>query len=150
MSKKDILCDIDGTLANPEHRLGLIATRPKNWKGFFDASINDPVYEDIAWLVRSLHNLGNNILIVTARPENNREITEKWLHTKAGLEGFYKKMYMREAGDYRDDSIVKEEILAQIRADGYNPYMVLDDRDRVCAMWRKLGIRCLQVKPGDF
>ena len=147
---KVILCDIDGTLANPEHRLALIATRPKNWKGFFDASIDDPVYEDIAWLVKNLKATGNTILIVTARPENNREITEKWLHEKAGLKGVYTKMYMREAGDYRDDSIVKEEILQNIMNDGYAPYMVLDDRDRVCAMWRKLGIRCLQVKPGDF
>lgn len=147
---KVILCDIDGTLANPEHRLGLIKTKPKNWRAFFDASILDPAYEDIVWLVKTLHSAGNTILIVTARSEDEREKTTTWLNDVAGLEGIYEKMYMRESGDYRDDSIVKAEILVKIYDDGYTPYMVFDDRDNVVKMWRNIGIRCLQVKPGDF
>ena len=30
------------------------------------------------------------------------------------------------------------------------PTLVFDDRDRVVAVWRKHGIRCCQVAPGDF
>lgn len=28
--------------------------------------------------------------------------------------------------------------------------MVFDDRDKVVAMWRRQGLTCLQVAPGDF
>lgn len=147
---KVILCDIDGTLANPEHRLHYLKIRPKNWKAFIDEASTDTAYEDIVWLMKTLHGCGNTILIVTARSEDEREKTTEWLDNVAGLSGIYEKMYMRETGDYRDDSIVKTEILVKIYEDGYTAYMVFDDRDRVVETWRKLGIRCLQVKPGDY
>jgi hypothetical protein len=57
---------------------------------------------------------------------------------------------MRKKGDYRDDSIVKKELLDQIRKDGYNPLLAFDDRDRVVKAWRECGIRCLQVAEGNF
>jgi hypothetical protein len=57
---------------------------------------------------------------------------------------------MRPEGERREDCEVKRELLAQIRADGYNPVMVFEDRDRVVAMWREEGLRCLQVAPGNF
>lgn len=147
---KTILVDVDGTLADCEHRLGYVRTKPKNWKAFFEASKFDPPYEDIVWLVKTLHSAGNKILIVTARSENEREMTTTWLREKAGLEGIYERMYMREANDPRDDRVVKKELLEQIYKDGYTPFMVLDDRDGVVAMWREEGVRCLQVRPGDF
>jgi hydroxymethylpyrimidine pyrophosphatase-like HAD family hydrolase len=31
---KTIVCDIDGTVANIEHRRQYVATKPKNWKAF--------------------------------------------------------------------------------------------------------------------
>lgn len=148
--RRAILVDVDGTVANCEHRLGYVHTKPKNWKAFFEASKNDPPYEDIIWLVKTLRESGCAILMVTARSENEREMTEWWLKHKAGMEGVYEKMYMREANDPRDDSVVKKELLEQIYNDGYVPYMVLDDRDGVVAMWRREGLRCLQVRPGDF
>lgn len=147
---KVILCDIDGTLADPKHRLGFVRTKPKNWKAFFELSEHDPPHDDIVWLVKTLKAVGCTILIVTARNEDERERTVKWLHEKAGLEGVYERLYMREAKDYRDDSVVKKEILDKIRSDGYNPEIVLDDRNGVVAMWREAGLRCLQVQPGDF
>lgn len=57
---------------------------------------------------------------------------------------------MRTAGDYRDDSIVKLELYHEMCDDGYDPYMVFDDRDRVVSMWRELGVRCMQVDYGNF
>lgn len=59
-------------------------------------------------------------------------------------------LYMRTAGDKRPDDVVKEELLAKIRADGYEPFLVFDDRQRVVDMWRRNGIQCCQVAPGDF
>jgi hypothetical protein len=57
---------------------------------------------------------------------------------------------MRKKGDYRDDAVVKIELLQQIRADGFNPLIAFDDRNRVVDAWRANGIICAQVAPGDF
>ena len=57
---------------------------------------------------------------------------------------------MRKAGDYRPDAKVKEELLTQVKADGYEPILAFEDRERVVDMWRRNGIQCCQVAPGDF
>jgi hypothetical protein len=58
--------------------------------------------------------------------------------------------YMRSDKDYRADYIVKREMLDKIRADGYDPVLVFDDRTSVVNMWREAGLRAVQVAPGDF
>ena len=60
------------------------------------------------------------------------------------------KLYMRKEGDFRPDAKVKEELLNQIRSDGYEPILAFEDRQRVVDMWRRNGIQCCQVAPGDY
>ena len=145
---KVILVDVDGTLANSLHREHYLETKPKNWSAYYENALEDPVYEDIIWLVKLLKECGNTILIVTARSEDRREITTKWLNEKAGLSGAYDKIYMRDIDDYRDDDVCKKDMLDAIRKDGYDPYLVLDDRKMVVDMWRNEGLTCLQVRDG--
>jgi hypothetical protein len=57
---------------------------------------------------------------------------------------------MRAEKDYRKDSIVKVELLEQIRKDFANPWLWVDDRQQVVDAIRGEGIRVLQVAPGDF
>jgi hypothetical protein len=57
---------------------------------------------------------------------------------------------MREAGDKRADDIVKAEIFFRDIAPRWNVKAAIDDRNRVVAMWRSLGLLCLQVAEGDF
>jgi hypothetical protein len=57
---------------------------------------------------------------------------------------------MRSEYDMRKDSIVKEEIYRQEILGRYNVWLVLDDRNQVVDMWRNLGLRVLQVAPGNF
>jgi hypothetical protein len=53
----------------------------------------------------------------------------------------YAGLYMRKAGDYRSDDIVKEEILdTQFKDKINNILCVFDDRPRVIRMWRRRGI----------
>jgi hypothetical protein len=57
---------------------------------------------------------------------------------------------MRSAGDYRQDSIVKVELLQQIREKHGEPFLWIDDRQQVVDAIRAEGVRVLQVAPGDF
>jgi FMN phosphatase YigB (HAD superfamily) len=148
MSEKVILVDVDGTLADSYHREHFLEIKPKNWNAYYNLALEDKPFDDIVWLVKLLKDCGNTILIVTARSEDRREITEKWLNEKAGLSGIYDKIYMREMYDYRDDDVCKKDILDMIRKDGYDPYLVLDDRKMVVDMWRNEGLTCLQVRDG--
>jgi len=145
-----VVFDIDGTLANCEHRIHWVRTSPKNWPAFNRGMKRDTVHEDIVWMLRTFHAAGCTILIASGRGEENRAATESWLRDVAGIEGLYSKLYMRPAKDYRSDDVIKGEILDQMREDGYDPSMVVDDRNQVVNMFRKRGLRVLQIAPGDF
>lgn len=145
-----VIFDVDGTLADCQHRIHWVRSKPKNWPAFNRGMANDGVHQDICDLLRMFHSSGWTILIATGRSEDDRAVTENWLANVAGLGGLWTKLYMRASLDYRPDDIVKSEILDQMIQDGFTPTMAVDDRDQVVKMWRERGIRCLQVAPGDF
>jgi hypothetical protein len=134
-----VVFDIDGTLANIEHRLDYVRSKPKNWKAF-DAGIpNDKVNEPVAEVFFTLVNAKHTVVLASGRNERSRQATEDWLRANDMID--YEKLYMRKADDFRGDDIVKQEILDQIIADyGRKPDMVFDDRKRVVDMWRRNGI----------
>jgi phosphoglycolate phosphatase-like HAD superfamily hydrolase len=136
--------DIDGTLADCTHRLHHIQKQPKDWKSFFGAVKDDDPIPHICQLAHALS--VTYVIFVSGRSDECRIDTELWLDKHV----FRGPLYMRKAGDYRDDSIVKIELLSELRADGWEPLLVFDDRDRVVAAWRQAGVPCAQVAAGDF
>jgi len=145
----DVIFDLDGTLADLTHRRHFIESRPKRWDDFFKAAHRDTVIEPIARCARNFA-LGNRVIICSGRPDSLRDVTEKWLSKMWGAACNHSALYMRKAGDYRPDDIVKSELLDRILADGYRPELVFDDRRRVVDMWRRRGLICAQVAEGDF
>jgi hypothetical protein len=147
-----VVFDIDGTLANIEHRLDYVRSKPKNWKAF-DAGIpNDKVNFPVAEIFWTLEETGAyDIVLASGRNERSRQATKEWLRAN-GLGG-YQKLYMRKTDDFRNDSIVKREMLDEIiDFYGKKPDMVFDDRPRVVNMWREAGIFVFDVYQGkeDF
>ena len=139
--------DIDGTLADCSHRLHHIQKQPKDWTSFFADCHADAPISHIIDLARSLRIASaKQIVFVSGRSDECREQTERWL----GDNGLTGPLYMRKAGDHRDDDTIKIELLAELRADGFDPIMAFDDRDRVVKAWRAAGIPCAQVAEGDF
>jgi phosphoglycolate phosphatase-like HAD superfamily hydrolase len=136
-----IVFDLDGTLANIEHRLDYVRSKPKNWAAF-DAGIpNDKVNEPVAAVFRefAVDQAFHDIVLASGRNERSRQATEDWLAANR-LTG-WQKLYMRPADDFRGDDIVKREMLDDIISDyGKKPDMVFDDRKRVVDMWRRNGI----------
>ena len=144
-----LICfDIDGTLANIEHRLDYVRCKPKNWAAF-DAGIpNDKVNEPVAEVLRQMAKTRNTIILASGRNERSRQATVDWLRNK-GL-NLYQKLYMRKADDFRADDIIKDEIIDEIVADyGKLPDMWFDDRPRVVRAVRKRGIFVFDVYQGE-
>ncbi len=148
-----VIFDIDGTLADVEHRLHHLEGE-KDWPAFFKDMQDDRPIEPVAELARLLHKAVEArhgleaVLLVTARPDREewRRTTIDWLD----MHGIaYDRIYFRREDDTRPDQMVKADILQAILDDGYDPQLVIDDRPQVVKMWRDHGITTLQCAADD-
>ena len=145
---KTAIFDIDGTIANIEHRRKYLETTPPDWKKFNGQMGDDTPNIPIVSLYKALwENKSFNLLLVTGRNEKYRNITEQWL---AWNEIPFSSLLMRPDNDYRADHVIKEEILHTILKDGHDIEFAVDDRQQVVDMWRRNGITCLQCDVGNF
>lgn len=149
-----IICDLDGTLCNIDHRLHFIQDGPadseekqkKSWPKFFAAIKDDKVNN---WCKSILDNFydTHQIILCSGRPDDHQEATIDWIEDNNIC---YDKLFMRRRGDYRKDEIVKQIILFFEILPTYNISFSIDDRNQVVDMWRKNGITCLQCAHGDY
>jgi phosphoglycolate phosphatase-like HAD superfamily hydrolase len=143
---KAVIFDIDGTLANCEHRQHHLTGPRKDWDAFYAGMADDEPVRPLIALANAL--AGNyHIILCTGRPSNYRDVTERWLYS---YDVPRTRIYMRAEADHRDDAVVKREMLAKIRDAGFDPALVVDDRKKVVDMWRSEGLTCLQCAEGDF
>jgi predicted kinase len=164
--KDFVVVDVDGTLADCEHRRhyvrpkhksdcfynGCTPAQPvkvcskcgvsfkKNWPAFFKECVNDLPIQPVLDLVHLLSKK-YYILIVSGRPMDLcGKATEDWL-LKYNVP--YLHLFMRDNGDSRDDTIVKKEI-AELLPQERIAY-VIDDRPKVLRMWQEFGLTTLAV-----
>lgn len=148
MNKKVVIFDIDGTLADIEHRRGYVRSKPKNWPAFEAGIPNDGRMERTIDTLNDMVKSGDwYIILASGRGEESRLETVKWL--KKNLI-HYDELLMRPEKDYRRDDIIKQEILDDIRSRGMEPVIVFDDRQQVVDMWRRNGLIVHQVAEGNF
>jgi predicted kinase len=134
---KAILVDIDGTIAEMGDR------SPYDWN---NVGKDEPIRE-VLKVVQWAAEAGYQVILMSGRDGVCRPQTAKWLDLN-GI--WFDRLFMRAEGDQRRDSIVKRELFDAHIRDEYDILFVLDDRQQVVDMWRGLGLRCLQVAPGDF
>lgn len=144
-----IMCDLDGTLANLSHRLHFVRREgKKDWGSFFRECQKDGLYECVAGVVRNEINSGTEIVYCSGRDEEQcRELTHDWLQSHGFIAPI---LVMRPKLNYKADNITKIMLYRYEIEPYYNVKYVLDDRDQVVEAWRKLGLVCFQVRPGDF
>lgn len=135
-----IICDIDGTLAIRGDR-GIY-----DYARCWEDTPNRPIVDLLLILRAQIRDL--KVLFVTGREDSCLTETMTWLTVATGV--LLPTIYMRKAGDYRQDAIVKREIYEREIKGRYEVLWVLDDRDQVVKMWREQGLTCLQVAEGNF
>lgn len=145
---KIILFDLDGTLADIEHRRSFLESPSPDWKSFNQHMGDDTPNKPIVDLYKTLWKSEEyEIIILTGRNEEFRKVTEKWLTWN---EIPFEKLLMRADEDFRPDYIIKEEMLNDLISQGKSILFTVDDRQQVVDMWRRNGITCLQCDYGDF
>lgn len=169
VKERAVICDLDGTMCNIDHRLSTVrppkaweeevalAKKEKrknvhNWKAdwaaFFRNLGGDQLNQWCADIVDKF-STSTQIVYCSGRPDDHRKTTQKWLEeNNVDFHGAH--LYMRPRGDHREDSIIKEIILDFEILTRFEPYFAIDDRARVVAMWRKRGITTLACADGDF
>lgn len=145
--EKAILVDIDGTLADVEHRVHHVQSDNKDWKAFNDGMHADKLNHWCADLVKAMQGENYKIIFITGRGESYREMTEEWLK-KHSIS--YSHLYMRPKKDRREDFEVKKELYNEKIKVDYKVVFVIEDRASVVKMWRDIGLVCLQCDWGDF
>lgn len=147
-----VIFDLDGTLANIDHRRHLVEGGNKDWDAFYAACTEDaPVEAVIATLIAHA-DAGHEIMIVSGRSDEVHEETLIWLDNHVFFRlnaGSVCNVRMREVGDFTPDDELKMKWLRE-SLPRERILCVYDDRNKVVSAWRKAGIPCFQVAPGDF
>ena len=160
--KTTIICDIDGTIANLQHRLHFIknpdGTKRKkpDWDSFHKACVDDEPYEDVIEILHSLvrgHGNGCNVCgaverevyFFSGRNESVRKETIEWLEKNVSIPVEDGSLYMRSEGDRRPDTTVKYEMMYELKIMPEDVLCILDDRQSVVNMWRENGFRVMQI-----
>jgi FMN phosphatase YigB (HAD superfamily) len=135
-----VVFDLDGTLANIDHRVHLVRSKKPQWDKFYAQCVDDRVNEWCKEMMNSFHAQQYSVYIVSARPETYRKETEEWLYRK-GV-NYTKLVMVRPSRDYTGDADLKRAWLKEFGKE--NILFVVDDRQRVVDMWRQEGVVCLQ------
>ncbi|GHG11702.1 MULTISPECIES: phosphatase domain-containing protein [Streptomyces] len=133
-----VLCDIDGTLALRGDRGPYDFSR-------CDLDLLNVSVRDALRAFRGAHQ--DRVVLLSGRSEDHRALTEAWLER---YEVPYDELWMRASDDGRSDDIVKAELFDAHVRHRYAVRVSLDDRDRVVAVWRRMGLPTWQVNYGAF
>lgn len=143
-----VIFDLDGTLANSEHRVHHLTGEVKDWRAFYSACDMDEPVAPIVATMKAMVAAGHDCEIWTGRSSEVVDETIHWLE-RHGLGE--QKIRMRPIGDHQPDTALKAGWLEQsILATDHKPDLVFEDRASVVEMWRSHGIVCAQVAPGNF
>lgn len=153
MEHKWIICDLDGTLCNTEHRDH--HARAREWDEFNSKLIHDTPNEAVVTMLRAVRTYWPNVkaMALTARSGSMVEETTDWLAAR-GLYQLFDTIRMRPMHDKSSDADLKPKMLFDFfgsKEEALRRVMViLDDRDRVVNAFREHGFTVWQVKAGAY
>lgn len=138
--KNIILCDIDGTIANNDHRQHYLEGK-KDWDGFFSELSNDLPIPSVIEKINEHHKEGHEIVFLTGRPERYRYSTTLWLYEYFNFDF---RLLMRSDNNQKNKIEVKRKIFSE----NFSAEMILcvyeNDSDLI-HMWRELNLDTIDV-----
>ncbi|MDP6480902.1 MAG: HAD family acid phosphatase [Acidimicrobiales bacterium] len=118
----------------------------KDWWAFFEASVDDPPIPEAIRLVERLTE-DHTVILLTARPSGSADTTLEWL----GRHGVnWDLLAMRNQNDHGSSPEVKRAILTDLRSDGYEPVLAIDDDPGNLVMYRSEGLLTVYVHSGYY
>lgn len=140
--------DIDGTIADSQHRLHHILhddPKLKDWDAYDAEWEGDTLIPGIAHLVRYLNLHGANVMYLTGRSTRSRANTLKWLKKHDLSPRTPAHLVMRKNRDYRNAGIIKIEYLEKLGIGPDNVHTIFDDNNHVVRSLRDAGYHVCHV-----
>ena len=147
VDRKNIVFDVDGTIADVEHRRHFVS-EGSDWKSFREHTKFDTPVEWVCDIAKRFIAQGESVAFFSARNESEREVTEKQIAEWIGDN--HSGLFLRPDGDFRPDEEFKSDLADKFEEFGGKIDIVFDDRNKVVDMWRARGTTCVQVAEGDF
>ncbi len=148
---KVCIVDLDGTIANCDHRVKYVTGTNKDWDKFYKECVNDTPNWPVIQVLHALYTVGYKIVILSGRSDEVRKETIAWLQNY-GIN--YQGLYMRPDKNYISDDQLKAKMMLDAQQEmGFTKddvLCILDDRDKVVRMWRDAGYPCFQIKDGSY
>ena len=139
------LCvDIDGVIADARHRQHYLEQGWRDWDSFFMAASDDSVIDEQVEFLGKVPD-EQMIAMVTSRPDWTDGITVGWLEKH---EIRWDLLIMRSTGDYSIAADVKTLAVHQLRSQGFEPVLAIDDHPRNIAAYKRLGIETVYIESG--
>lgn len=148
MKKQTIIFDVDGTIADVEHRRHHVTQQPTDWKSFKEQTRFDTPVQWVCDLAKKHIEDGHDVAFFSARNESQRSLTEAQIDEWIGKG--HQGLFLRPEGDFRPDEVFKSDLADKFEEFGGKIDLVYDDRNKVVAMWKARGITVVQVAEGDF
>lgn len=129
-----IICDIDGCIADVR---GIVDYLP-DWEEYFKHQSECTCITEVAYVLQCLQHRGEQIVLVTGRPESTRKVTSEWLSAKAPFR--YEELLMRPEGYSGSTQALKMEWYKELRPD-----LIIEDDPSVVLRAVEKGFTVLQV-----
>jgi predicted kinase len=139
-----IAFDADGTLADVSSFTHLVRGKYRDFDRFHRSSIWAPANQEVVDLAKEAIEKGFKVIVVTAREEPYREVTQAWMD-EMGVP--YENIFMRPEKDMRPDHVVKGEMFQKI-SEHYDVVHFVDDREDIARVWEEHGVQTTIVTGG--
>ncbi|MDG2216942.1 MAG: hypothetical protein P8L46_02725 [Acidimicrobiales bacterium] len=139
-----VIVDIDGVLADAEHRQHHLDPPWRDWDSFFSEAGGDDIFEEMVTVLELLRQ-DLVVVLLTSRPTWIQRETLRWL-------GLYKirwdLLVMRPMGDFQPSPGFKRYETHSLIEREYVPRLAIDDDMRNVRMYRKEGLPTLHLESG--
>jgi len=125
--------DVDGVLADVEHRRRHISGGRRDWAAFFAAAGDDPALAPGIAMAHRAQGDGHLVVYLSGRPERLRATTLEWLRQMGLPSG---ELVLRPDGDHSPAVRLKLARLREIAA-GFPIALLVDDDEQVVAAVRR-------------
>jgi len=149
VKKTAIIVDIDGTIANAEHRLHFIKGDKKNWDKFFDEMVKD-TYIEGSWdkIIEETAKYTEDwpfVIFLTGRRDTHRHETMSWIEKNIPATNSECTLIMRPKGDIREDTVLKRELYENRIVPFFDVLVAFEDRPRIIDMWKEMEVPVVQM-----
>ena len=140
-----VICDLDGTLFNNHHRKHFMFGG--SWEEYHKAIVDDVPYVGMLSLLEMYRKMGNEIILLTARPEDDREATLKCL-IKHDIQ--FEHLFCKPNEMNADSRFFKLDHYKKYIEPGYKVIAAFDDNPDVLDAWQNENIPTFQCYEGTI